>query len=83
MRTLRVGAAKKARVALEQLVRTLDERGDRGRRAAVEFELAKIAKHGGRNDEARAHLVTVQQLLADAPDASLCLRARGMLADLG
>ncbi len=82
LRAHRVGAAKKARVALEQLGRTFDERGDHGRRVAVEFELAKIAKHERRNDDARAHLQTVQQLLAGAPDASLCLRANGMLVEL-
>jgi tetratricopeptide (TPR) repeat protein len=79
----RVGAAKKARGALEELAKSLDECGNNGDRASVEFELAKIAKHDRRNDDARAHLQTVQQLLADSPDASLCLRARGMLAELG
>ncbi len=83
IRAHRMGASKKARIALEQLVKTHDARGDRGRRAAVEFELAKLAKHDGRNDDAREHLRTVQQLLAACPDASLYLRARGMLAELG
>ncbi|RPI09481.1 MAG: hypothetical protein EHM63_04655 [Actinobacteria bacterium] len=79
----RVGASKKARVALDHLAKLLGERGDNGRLAAVEFELAKIAKHDRRNEDARAHLQTVQQLLTGAPDASLSLRANGMLAELG
>jgi hypothetical protein len=79
----RVGAAKKARGALEQLAKSLDECGNNGDRAGVEFELATLAKHERQVDDARAHLQTVLQLLADAPDASLCLRARGMLAELG
>ena len=78
----RVGAAKKARSALEQLAKSLAECGNNGERARVEFELATLAKHERQVDDARAHLRTVQQLLSDAPDASLCLRARGMLAEL-
>ena len=79
----RVGASKKARVALEQLARLLADRQENGRLAAVELELAKVAKHDGRNDDARAHVQTVQRLLAGSPDASLYLRARGILAELG
>ena len=79
----RVGAAKKARGALEQLAKSLDECGNNGDRAVVEFELASLAKHERQVDDARAHARTVQQLLADSPDASLCLRARGLLAELG
>jgi hypothetical protein len=79
----RVGAAKKARGALEQLAKSLDGCGNGGDRAMVEFPLASLAKHDRRKHDARAHARTVQQLLADSPDASLCLRARGMLAELG
>ncbi len=79
----RLGAAKKARSALEQLAKSLDECGNNGDRAMVEFELATLAKHERQVDDARAHARTVQQLLADSPDASLCLRARAMLAELG
>ena len=83
IKTHRVGASKKARVALEHLAKVLADRGENGRLATVELELAKVAKHDGRNDDARAHLQTVQRLLADAPDAALFLRARGILAELG
>jgi len=79
----RVSAGRKARGALEQLAKSLGECGNNGDLAMVEFELANLAKHAGRRDDARAHLRTVQQLLADAPDASLYLRANGMLAELG
>ncbi len=79
----RVGAAKKARGALEQLANSLDECGNNGDRAMVEFELASLAKYERQVDAARAHARMVQQLLADSPNASLRLRARGMLAELG
>ena len=79
----RVGASKKARVALEQLAKSLADRGENGRLAAIEFELAKLAKHDRRTDDARAHGRRVQELLADSPEASLNLRVRTILAELG
>ena len=77
------GRGEEARGALEQLAKSLDECGNNGNRAAVEFELASLAKHERQVDDARAHARMVQQLLADSPDASLCLRATGLLAELG
>ena len=79
----RVGASKKARVALEQPREVAADRGENGRLAAIEFELGKLAKHDRRTDDARAHCRTVQRLLADSPEASLNLRVRTMLAELG
>jgi class 3 adenylate cyclase len=74
------GAAKRGRAALEELAATLDDRGFGGYRAMVELELAKLAVHERRTDDARAHLHRVQELLADEPDATLVRDAAAMLA---
>jgi tetratricopeptide (TPR) repeat protein len=75
-------AAKRARAALTNLLADMERHGFEGRRAAVEFDLGRLAKHQRRTKEARSHLEAVERLLADEPYAYLRHQARTLLADL-
>jgi class 3 adenylate cyclase len=76
------GAAKRARTSLEQLAATLDGRGYAGLLPGVEFELAKLAAHDRRKDDAVAHANQVIELLAAEPDATYVIDAKDLLSRL-
>jgi len=76
------GASKKARAAAEQLVETAEARGFPGLIPGVELELAKLAVHDKRKDDARAHANRVLDLLAHEPDATHVRDATELLATL-
>ncbi len=76
------GAAKRARAALEELSATARDRGFGGYRAGAELQLAKLAVHDRRTDDARAHAQRVLELLADEPDATLHRDATDLLSAL-
>jgi hypothetical protein len=76
------GAGKRGRAALEHLAATIDARGNQGQRPALEFELAKLAKHDRRSDDARIHAQRVVELLGDEPDATLYRNASDLLKTL-
>jgi class 3 adenylate cyclase len=73
------GAGKRGRAALEHLAATIDARGYPGQRPILEFELAKLAMHDRRPDDARAHARRVVELLADEPEATLYRDAADLL----
>jgi hypothetical protein len=75
-------AAKRGRAALTNLLADIERHGFDSRRASVEFELGRLAKHQRRTKEARSHLEAVERLLVDEPYAYLRHQARTMLADL-
>lgn len=76
------GAAKRARTALERLAATAEERGFGGLRPGIEFDLAKLAAHDRRTDDARVHANRVIELLALEPDATYVVDAKELLSAL-
>jgi tetratricopeptide (TPR) repeat protein len=73
------GAAKRARVALETLAATVEARGFGHLQPAVQLELAKLAIHERRDDDARTHLERTLALLAHEPDATYACEAAALL----
>jgi hypothetical protein len=76
------GAGKRARTTLEQLVATAEPRGFPGLLPGLEFELAKLAAHDRRKDDAVAHANRVIELLALEPDATYVIDAKELLSTL-
>lgn len=76
------GAAKRARVTIEQLSATIAERGFGAERPLLELELAKLAIHEKRVADARASLLRIAELLAREPDATIARDATALLANL-
>lgn len=76
------GASKKARAAAELLIATADARGFAGLIPGTVLELAKLAVHDKRNDDARKHANRVVELLAHEPDATYARDATELLAKL-
>jgi len=77
------GLAKKARRALEAVLTSADKHGHRALIPLIENELAKLAIHDNRTDDAAAHLRNICQRLADFPEATLHRDASAMLEELG
>lgn len=75
-------AGKRARTALNDVLADIERHGFEGRRAAVEFELARLSKHRRRTQDAKSHLDSVEHLLSAEPYAYLRHQARTMLAEL-
>ena len=76
------GAGKRGRAALEHLAATIDALGYPGERPVIEFELAKLAMHDRRPDDARAHARRVVELLGDEREATLYRDASDLLKTL-
>ena len=76
------GAAKRARVTLEQLSATIAERGFGAQRPLLELELAKLAIHDKRIEDARASLRRIGELLSHEPDGTIARDAAALLAAL-
>ena len=76
------GAAKRARTTLERLAATAESRGFLGLLPGIEFELAKLAAHDRRKDDAAAHANRVIELLALEPDATYVIDAKDLLSRL-
>jgi hypothetical protein len=76
------GAAKRARVALESLEATVEARGFGYLQPGVQLELAKLAVHERRKDDARSHLEHSLELLRHEPDATFVREATALLDSL-
>ena len=76
------GAAKRARTTLEELSTTITERGFGAERPLLELELAKLAVHEKRLDDARTSLCQIGELLTQEPDATIARDAAELLAAL-
>jgi hypothetical protein len=66
----------------ERLIATAEARGFPGLVPGVEFELAKLAMHDKRKDDARRHASRVLELLAHEPDATFVRDATQLLETL-
>ena len=74
-----VGAARRARRELEQLLVTLEEIGHPADRFQVHWELAVLADHQGRHDDAAHHAQHVIDGLGEFTDAGYVRQARELL----
>jgi class 3 adenylate cyclase/tetratricopeptide (TPR) repeat protein len=77
-----VGAAARARRELEQLLVTLNDIGQPAYRFQVHWELAVLASHEGRVDDAAHHAQQVVDGLGEITDAGYVRQARELLASL-
>ncbi|MCB9371791.1 MAG: AAA family ATPase [Microthrixaceae bacterium] len=73
------GAGRRGRAELEALLDTLPARHFGCYLPAVHLELAELARHEGRHDDARRHAEAVLEALADEPDATHVIAARMLL----
>ena len=76
------GAGRRGRAELEALLDTLPAGGFDCYLPMVQLELAKLAAHEERDDDARRHAEAVIDLLADELDATHVADARALLEDL-
>ena len=76
-----LGAAKRGRRELEAELVALDEIDSGCYKPMVHWELAKLARHQGRTDDARGHAEAIIELLADEPDAGYVQQANALLAE--